>query len=50
MDTDGTVGLEQQQPAGRWEVGGQPPDIVDGALGNHEAHPIHLKGMGNELG
>jgi hypothetical protein len=33
MDQDGTVGLDQQEPGGKREMGFEPADIINGATG-----------------
>ena len=35
------VGLDQEQPRGAREVGGETARVVDGARGDDEAHPLH---------
>ena len=49
VDTHRPVGLDEQQAAGRWQMSGQAPDVVDGALGDHETHPNHLRGRFGKL-
>ena len=31
-------------------MGGEPPDIVNGALGDHETHPTYLRSRAGKLG
>src|SRR4051794_3489848 len=38
VDRDRPVRLDQQQPAGHREVGGEPPDVVDRAAGDDQTH------------
>src|SRR3954469_12260246 len=38
MDRHRAVGLDQQQPGGRWQVSGEPPDVVHGATGDDQTH------------
>ncbi len=38
MHEHGAVGLDQQQPGGAGQVGGEPAGVVDRAVGDHEAH------------
>jgi adenylate cyclase len=45
VHADRPVGLNQQQPARRGQVRGEPPEVVDGALGDHETHTSHLIGL-----
>ena len=38
VDGHRAVGLDQQQPGRHGEVGGEPPDVVDGAAGDDQTH------------
>ncbi|SIN31790.1 Uncharacterised protein [Mycobacteroides abscessus subsp. abscessus] len=38
MHAHRAVGLDEQEPFGRWQVGGQPANIINGALSNDETH------------
>ena len=38
VDRQAAVGLDQQQPGGGGEVGGEPARVVDGAAGDDETH------------
>ena len=40
MDQDGTVGLHQQEPGGKGEVGFKPANIINGASGYDKSHAV----------
>ena len=42
MDRDGAVCLDQDQPGGHRQMGGQPPGVVDLAPRNHQPHADNL--------
>ena len=42
VHADRAVSLDEQQPARGGQMGSQPADVVDGALGYHEAHRTSL--------
>jgi hypothetical protein len=50
VHADRSVSFEQQQPAGGGQMGGEAPDIVNGALGDHETHPNTLCAGTGKLG
>src|SRR6478752_44672 len=43
VDRDRSIGLDQQEPVGHGQVGGQPPDVVHRTPGDNQTHPVTLR-------